>query len=73
MVGEAVGLFVDGPPHPAFDSGMAAAQIFVGAGVMLLGVRGRVRFRSIALFLGLSILLVVVELMTDMITISVWG
>lgn len=68
LVGEAVGLFVDGPPHPGFDSGMAAAQIFVGTGVMLFGVRGRVRFRSIAVFLGLTLLLVVAELTTSLIT-----
>lgn len=73
LVAEAVGLFVDGPPHPGFDSGVAAAQIFVGTGVMLFGVRGRIRFRALALFLGVTLLLVAVEVMTGLITISVWG
>jgi hypothetical protein len=73
LVAEAVGLFVAGPPHPDFDSGAAATQIFVGTGVMLFGVRGRVRFRALALFLGVTLLLLAVELMTDLITISVWG
>jgi hypothetical protein len=73
LVAEAVGLFVDGPPHPGFDSGAAATQIFVGTGVMLCGVRGRVRFRALALFLGVTLLLLAVELMTGMITISAWG
>lgn len=72
LVAEAVGLFVAGP-HPGFDSGAAATQIFVGTGVMLFGVRGRVRFRALALFLGVTLLLLVVELMTGMITISVGG
>ncbi len=73
LVAEAVGLFVDGPPHPAFDSGAAATQIFVGTGVMLLGVKGRVRFRALALFLGLTLLLLAAEAMTGLITVSVWG
>jgi hypothetical protein len=73
LVAEAVGLFVAGPPHPGFDSGAAATQIFVGTGVMLFGVRGRVRFRALALFLGVTLLLLAVELMTGMITVSVWG
>ena len=73
LVAEAVGLFVDGPPHPGFDSGAAATQIFVGTGVMLFGVRGRVRFRALTLFLGVTLLLLGAELMTAMITISVWG
>lgn len=73
LVAEAVGLFVSGPPHPGFDTGAAATQIFVGTGVMLFGVRGRVRFRALASFLGVTLLLLAVELMTGLITVSVWG
>lgn len=73
LVGESVAIFVDGPPHPGFDSGMAALQLFAGTGVMLAGTRGRVRATSLAIFLGISVGVIVVELTTGVITETVWG
>lgn len=73
LVGESVALFIEGPPHPAFDSGMAALQIFAGTGVMLVGTRGRVRATALVVFLGVSLAVIVVELTTGALTEAVWG
>jgi hypothetical protein len=73
LAGEPVALFIGGPPHPAFDSGVAALQIFAGTGVMLVGTRGRVRATALAVFLAVSVAVIVVELTTGVITTAVWG
>jgi hypothetical protein len=73
LVGEAVALFVVGPPHPAFNARVGAAQAIVGAGAVLAVARKSRWWQPLAVFIALTILLVVLELTTGLITRLVWG
>lgn len=71
VAAESVALFIDGPAHPALDSAMGAAQIFAGTGLLLAGTRGRARLPALMVFLGVSMIVVLVELTTGVITSAV--